>query len=392
MVDSAKPTVPTAPAQTTARIDAERAAVTPLTANDVILDYYRKLTTPDVDKSRFLYRGIVIKILEASDNEYDVRDPFYDSITNQDRIGNNTKTRNVNKKTLFVHVPFFITNNRVDPALFLHYDTFNKIRISHETDEVVKIGSIVTIQFADKDKFTQPSIMNIVETDIAYVGDKSQIIQSIYKESIKNVALGIKPPEIKELITFTEKYRPGGGYKRALYELNSLSNSNITKLFIESITGGKATTEFGNIANIKIKISDIYVVEDIAKTLSPISINFDNNITINILDKKVTKDYLMYVSYEISCDKQEQNSNLRQKYFEFLKNIFYSKLYFSLEQNKNIGGFSIDLNLDEIKGQKNLKTYLELSEIYDASNFNKVFDKNIAPKSSQPKIIEMLDL
>lgn len=357
------------------KVEAGRAAISPLSDRALLNDYYRKLIIPNIDEKRNIYVGIIMKILEQKDEDYKVKDIFYDAISNQERI-TNIPTNNENKKILFVHVPFFTTSNRIETTSFLNYDTFNKVRIIYEGKDPVQVGNLIKFQFTDKSNYSQPVVSQIVTTDIKFTDTPSDVSTQTFQESTAPF-LSISTPKQDKNTKQQELTKPVGGFTVAFEKIQNILDSKYILNFISLLD----SNVYGDLSKINISLIEVLASTKILGYATEVKIPQRPNTT--------GKDYLIYVKINFSCEKKDQIQNLIKEYTNYVtENLFSSKKYSFKKEDGQDNLFSLDVNFNDLINisEKKLSTYLQVQKDFvDTKNY---IINSKAKKIVVPNIIE----
>lgn len=336
------------PIKTPAPKLAERAAITDLSEEEILNEYLRTLIIPNLAKDRNEYKGIVTKILTWDDDDYKVGDIFYNSDSNYQRLSNKIVNNNQNK-LLFVHIPFFITNDRINTTEFLHYDTFNKIRVVYKDENFgVEVGDIINVQFPKKGHYDSPSVLSI-ERGSANFKRKIGKILNVFQEKVPK--LKIVRPENGERQFNGERPIPQG-YVKAISLLELYKSPRYIKNVLDL-----SDTDFGDKDKIVTNIKEVRVTEQVIEIFK----NSNIPITFPLLsyENQNSDDFLIKVQFELQSEKKIQNFLI--EYFDFIKGS-NEKYGFSTTFDKDKYIILIDVNLNKIRktDQKNSSLYLDI--------------------------------
>jgi len=355
---------------------AERIAFDPfLPKEDLINEFIRNTINPNTDQGQTYYVGKIIDIIENSDAIIDNRDIFYNQSDNYERIvrASNDKKYNQDRKVLIVHVPSFLTGAAYSARTKnLNYDMFTKLRVEYRGKDEVRVGYIVKIQFGNTERYTEPEIISVIPAEASYIDILSKPALEAHRKYEECVTLNLKSPVDIGQQDITPFIKPPGGYSQALKELKNVFSKSYIDSFISTIKiAGPQETQFGKIENIilnAIKISvDPKVYTEYSQKLN-LSFLASNSFPEN---KYLIRGELI----NIACEKPENNDQLRNKFFNYIKADFDSRLSFLFSYNNqpNDNSFVLDINLNllEQKGNeaKTVDNYLKISKIFDELNY-----------------------
>lgn len=353
----------------------ERAAVVPISQDEVLNQYLRNLTTANKKENLSFYRGIITGIYDDKNEDYRVNDIFYDFGAEQDK-NNNTNSSNNDKKILLVHVPSFITNNKIS-ATRSSFDNFNKLRVVYNGTEQVQVGYIVFLEFEDKANLLKPRVKEIIKTESSFL-DKNTKISTIAFLPQENNIVDINPPQTPEQIFEKEITVPGGGYETALKAIDKIFQADFISTFISFLefTDNK---EFGDLSKISIQLLNLAVNEELLNYIN--SSIPTTNIKIIPDNSSTKKDYLIYGYVDVICENVSKVVALRNKFFQYIKVYTSSSYYHTINFNNFNNEFSLDVNLNLVnKTTKSLKNYLDIQTKGYGGNFlNESLPKNSAP-------------
>lgn len=351
----------------------ERAAVVPISQDEVLNQYLRSITTANKKENLSFYRGIITGIYDDKNEDYRVNDIFYDFGAEQDK-NNNTNSSNNDKKILLVHIPSFTTSNKIS-ATRSSFDNFNKLRVVYNGTEQVEVGYIVLLEFEDKANLLKPRIKEIIKTESSFL-DKNTKISTIAFLPQEDNKLDISPPQSPEKIFEKEVTIPGGGYETALKAIDKIFQSDFISTFI-SFLEFTDSKEFGDLSKISINLLNLKVNEELWNYIN----SFIPTSNIKIIPGSVQKDYLIYGYVDVVCENMSKITTLTNKFFQYIKVYVSSSYYHTINFNNFNNEFSLDVNLNLVnKTTKSLKNYLDIqSKGYSGNFLNQSLPKNSAP-------------
>jgi hypothetical protein len=349
---------------------AERIAFDPfLPKEDLINEFIRNTINPDIDQGKTYYVGRILDIIENDDSLLDNRDIFYSPSDNYERVvrATNSNKYNEGRKVLIVHVPSFITGASYPPRTALNYYIFNKLRIEYRGKENPKIGDIVKVSFGNMKDFTDPEILSIEPGDPNYV-DKIKPATDSFKKYEDCRISNLKTPTIIGSNNISIDTNPPGGYKQALEEIKNIFLDTYIKGFIDTIKiPGPSETEFGKIQNIVLRLNKVGLNANVFTQYSS-TYNFIE------VDNSTQNTYLIRGNdILISCENPQKNDELRNKFYNYVKKDFDSRLsyLFSFNNAPADNTFLVDINLNflENKQTKTVEDYLRISKVFDELNY-----------------------
>lgn len=359
--------------------DLERAVVVPISVKDLSNKILRDSTVANIDSKRTFYKGLVTFIVDENSSEFRLDDIFLDAIAEQDRNSNTNTTKN-NKKLLFVHIPFFTTNSRINTTEISNYDNFNKLKVFYNEDKPVKVGDIALIEFETKQNFLFPIVKQIIPSETAFKSGNTEISLTAFQDVQPYPSLNISPPESQDQIQKKEITRPGGGYSDALKEIEKVFQSDFIEYYTELLQGPDKKVK------INLKIEKVTALEELYNYLTSLPIT--TNYQIIPENDPTKKDYLVYI-YASSQTENINNVGFTNGFFNYIKQYFSSTLKFSINPI-SFGDdfrFSLDVNLNELNGSsKTLNNYLEISKQTSLDVQKNYVFENI-PQKSIPGII-----
>lgn len=342
----------------------ERIAFDPfLPQQDLINEFIRNSLTPDTDYGQSYYLGKVIDIIENNNIEIEARDVFYSPSDNYERVtkAKSDKKFNIKRKVLLVHVPSFLTNATGATQKKLNYNSFTKIRVDYDGKDAVEIGSLVKIQFRDKNSFYDPYVIDIENIGKNYIDQVEPAIEA-FKSYQNCKATNITNSNKVGGINTNLLSKPNGGYSIAIGELNNIFSTHYVEAFKKTIT----QTEFGDLNKILINAKEISVSSDVYVN-TPLSPDYTFKV---IVDDTGDKKYLISGKDEsiiISCEKPEKNTLLKNKFYNYAKTDLESRFNFTLSfESDNTNNFNLDINLNFLvnENNKSVEQYINISNMF----------------------------
>lgn len=354
----------------------ERAAVVPISDDAILNQYLRDLTTANTKEKISFYRGIITGVFDDKNSDYRVNDIFYDFGAEQDK-SNNTNSSNNDKKILLIHIPSFITSNKIS-VNNLSYDNFNKLRVVYNGTDQIQVGYIALLEFEDKTNFLKPRIKEIIKTETSFIDKNTKTSTFVFTPPEDN-KLDINPPQTPEKIFEKEITIPGGGYESALSAMNKIFQADFVSNFINSLDVVN-NKEFGDLSRISIQLLNLKTNEEL---LNYINSSLPSS-TLKIIPGSVEKDYLIYGYVDVVCENSSKINDLRNKFFQYVKAYIASTYYHTFGFNIFNNEFSLDVNLNLVnKTTKSLKNYLDI----ELKGYSGNFLNQSQPKNSAPAII-----
>ena len=357
----------------------ERIAFDPfLPQQDLINEFVRNAINPDIDIGQTYYLGIVTGIINPNDTKIDVRDVFYSSSDNHERVTKalSDKKYNLERKILLVHVPSFTTNSRSPSGNNLNYDNFTKIRVEYDGKDPIQIGYLVKLQFADKNSFYDPYIIGIEKIEKNYVQQIEPAIKEYQKYQECKILNIDFPTEIGK-ISINNISKPAGGYIQAFEQINNVFSMS----YIEAFKGTLSQNQFGDPSKIVIRGEKITVNASVYSDFVEKDYSFLLRSNTNEINP-----YLIIGEDILISAPNGDNIGLKNKFYEYVKLDLDSRLGFTFSfspvEQKNI--FNLDINSNFILNKPNtklLKDYIDVSTLFrDAKTLTK---NNTTSKSTE---------
>lgn len=341
----------------------EKIAFDPFISQQTLInELIRNMVNPDIDQGQTYYIGQVVKKIRLDDDgDISARDIFYSPTDNYERASK--PISDIKSKTgrvmLFVHVPSFITSDRIT-VKDLNIDNFNKLRVEHnDTDLKVEVGNLVKIQFRDKNGFYDPFVVSVEQTSLTVIMDQASSAKSLFKSYLDCRVNNLNFETDINSNNLNKKTNPSLGYVQALKEIENVFSSSF-------ING------FKKLYKNKVDFSDKTVIElRFVQVDKEVYSNFKDNFSFNyILEPqqfKVETNYIIKIFSKFSSD------SLRNLFYSYLEEYFYSRFNNILADNKDEdeGSFSLDLNLNVLlnKKQKLIADYIFVSKKFIDSKF-----------------------
>lgn len=378
---------------------AERIAFQPFTPQqDLINELIRNMINPDNDIGRTYYVGEVVKIIEDTNPLIDNRDIFYSITDNSQRASKKDtaeKEYNADRVTLLVHIPSFITSNKVS-SYDLNYDNFLKIRVEYnQKDKAIKVGNVVKIQFHKQNALYFPVVVDVVDVSLEDIEKSRTKAKEEFNKYLECKILAIDASNKIGANDYDLSNKPFGGYVQAVQEIENI----FSPAYIEPFKKGLNQATYGNPAEIVIQINTISLE---ASVYAKFKENIKSNKTIATFTQDEIKyytdnkqEYLILgknVVIAAAPEKANQNINneLRKEFFNFLKQEFSSKLGYSFLTDKLPPGVDFELNINAFLSYKgneppSLKMYIDKSEKTISSP---TFYSKVPTPNSSPQIIK----
>lgn len=373
---------------------AERVAFDPfLPQEDLLNELIRNMINPDSDLGQNYYVGVITNVVKKDDPQIEIRDIFYSLSDNSERITKDLSDKKYNSKrvSLFVHIPTFITSDKVEANL-LNYNNFLKIRVDYNTEGKVepKPGNIVKIQFQNKASFYNPYVMEIEDVGIEYndVVSQKQSAKDLYDQFLNCKVLNIKFPQSAEQITFEKTTKPVGGYVEAIKEIENVFTPGFISAFISTLK----ESEYGSLKEAIIELKTISVFESVyQKFNSRIQFKLPNVSLISYTEEIEKETYLILGSdVRFSLKQDINNVKFKDAFYEYLKREFQSRLGYTLtyQSNSKDTTFKLNLNLNFLFNAttQNVEDYIKVSEKTSPNTtyYTKVLPADTPPQTIQP--------
>lgn len=382
---------------------AERIAFQPFTPQqDLINELIRNMINPDSDIGRSYYVGEVLKIIENSNALIDNRDIFYSITDNSERASKrdtSDQEYNADRVILLVHVPSFITSNKVN-TYDLNYDNFLKLRVEYDQKKgAVKVGNVVKIQFHQQNALYFPVVVDIADVSLDDIEKSSTKAKEEFNKYLECKILAIDAANKIGSNDFDISNKPYGGYIQAIQEIENV----FSPVFVEPFKKNLSEATYGKPSQIEIRINTISLNQSVyAKfkeniksnktitTFSPDDIKYysDNKQEYLILGKEV----VISADPEKVKNNQNLNNQLRKEFFDFLKQDFSSRLGYSFLTDKLPPGVDFELNINAFLSYSgdqtpSLQMYIDKSEktISSPTFYSRVPASGSAPQTIQQK-------
>jgi len=322
---------------------AERIAFDPfLPKDEIINEYIRNTITPDIDIGQSYYLGTIVHVVEKDDRDVDGRDIFYSMSDNHERVTKSIadKKYNSNRKTLFVHIPSFMTSQTFDPAKILNFNSFTKIRVDYLGDKSPKPGDLVKLQFRDKNSYSNPFIIDIESVEGASIDSRVASAKALFEQYTSCGSPRIGPLEgLSQEDLAISTY---GGYYQALREIGNIFSPEYISMFF-STEKEKEKESLISIISLGLAEKAYKEVQDVPDSI--------RNLVKGRADKNVEITGIVDISTIIA-----------KKFFTFVQQNLTSKTNWFFHFNLEEKSFGLDINLD-VKGteEEKLDGYIKIS-------------------------------